>query len=248
MIEPTWTSQDGRVVLYCGDCMDVLPTLAAGSVDAVVTDPPYGIGYSHGGGNNKGKWTSKFPGIKIHGDNKQFDPTPWLKWPCLLFGANHYAKRLPEIGQWLAWDKSLGKGPNDSFTDCEFMWTNRLRTPRNIARVLWKGSLSVEKQYNGSNIIREHPSMKPQELMEWCLALFPTANTILDPFMGSGSTAVAVIKKDLKFIGIEIEKKWFEIARARIERAIENKANTMPLEFETEPVAGQGDIFAEEKP
>ena len=217
----------GNATLYCGDCLEILPALTG--VDAVMTDPPYGIGYRHGGGVGVGA-----SGIRaainlkpIHGDDAQFDPSPWIEWaantsrppPLLLWGADHYKKRLPEGGQFLCWDKSCGQGPNDSFIDAEFAWMNR-KSARCLYRQFWKGGLRSGDGAS-SRMSRAHPSQKPVELMRWCLetARVGLGKTVLDPYMGSGATGVACVTSGRKFIGIEIDSEYFEIACRRIEAA-----------------------------
>ena len=199
---------DARLIL--GDCLEILPTLP--KVDAVITDPPYGIGYSKGTGG-KGNHTRR--NIEaIAGDDAPFDPSPWLAWPCIMWGANHYSGRLPH-GRWLAWNKLGTLEPWDSFSDVEFAWQNQRGADR-IFNLLWKGICQGEKDDGGS---RGHPTQKPVALMKWCLGFVPDAQTILDPFMGSGTTGVACAQLGRKFIGIEIEPRYFDIACRRIERA-----------------------------
>lgn len=213
----------GNAELWHGDCLDVLPQIQA---DACVTDPPYGIAYQHsGGGLGVGaRRNSKQP---IHGDEDPFDPAPLLRFPVvLMFGADHFRARLPDGGTILAWDKHTGIGPNDSFADAEFAWTN-LRVKRNVIRFLWKGVSCVKAgEENGS---RPHPTTKPQGVMRWCLDLMPEAQTIVDPYMGSGSTGVAAIAMGRKFIGIEIHRPYFDIACERIARA-QSQAKLFPTD------------------
>jgi len=198
----------GPHVLYEGDCLDVLPTL--GAVDAVVTDPPYGIGYRRGRGG-KGIHSKGFDGndVPVIGDDRPFDPRPWLRWPCIMWGANHYAQRLPH-GRWLAWNKLGGKEPWDDFCDVEFAWQNRRAADR-IFSHLWKGLCQA-----GAGEKRYHPTQKPVALMQWCLGFLPKAQTIMDPFMGSGTTGVACVREGRRFIGVELDPGYFDIAVARI--------------------------------
>jgi len=160
----------------------------------------------------------------IHGDDKPFDPTPWLHFKnVLLWGADRYKTRLPDTGIFLAWDKHIGVGPNDSFVDCEFAWCNA-KPKRNIFRHLWKGivcSKIGESLDNSKHFVREHPSMKPVALMRWCIEHFklPPGSMILDPYLGSGSTGIAAVTMGHRFIGIEIDPDYFAIACARIEKA-----------------------------
>ena len=212
----------GNATLYCGDCLEILPHLTG--IDAVVSDPPYGIGYVHGGGGRSKKWRRN--NLKpIHGDDQSFDPAPWLTFKnVLLWGADHFRKRLPDGGTLLAWDKSVGVGAKDNFIDAEFAWCN-LRCPRNVFRFLWKGllmdNIRVESDVGVSHTNRAHPSMKPVALMRWCIEHFklPPGSLILDPYLGSGSTGIAAVTMGHRFIGIEIDEDYFKIACARIEKA-----------------------------
>jgi len=162
----------------------------------------------------------------IIGDDQPFDPACWLDFPSvLLFGANHFAPRLPASGSWLVWDKSPGVACADSFVDSEFIWTSRPGIKRNVFRHLWKGLVAdkVGEDLPGTNArswSRHHPSMKPVALMEWCIATAaPDNNLIVDPYMGSGTTGVAAIRAGKRFIGCEMDPDYFAIACERIERA-----------------------------
>jgi len=201
-----------RYTLYLGDCLEVLPTL--GKVDAVVTDPPYGINYSHGGSSGVLAKTTRFVGVKVNGDNKQFDPSAWLRWPCAIWGANNFNDKLPSGKRWLIWDKRDGLPSND-LSDCEMAFTSIDGTDR-LFSCRWMGMLKDAER--GQE--RLHPMQKPVVVMEWCIGMFD-ADTILDPFMGSGSTGVACMKLNRRFIGIEIDPTYFAIAAKRIAKAAE---------------------------
>lgn len=202
------TIGDCRMIL--GDCMAVMPTL--GEVGAILTDPPYGIGYQRGAGGG-GKHSRR--NLKaVAGDNAPFDPAPFIGVPCIMWGANHYAARLPH-GRWLAWNKLGAKEPWDDFCDVEFAWQN-VRAADRIFSLLWKGICQGVKDDGG---VRQHPTQKPIDLMRWCLGFLPDAETILDPFMGSGTTGVACVKEGRKFIGIELDPDYFDIAVKRIRDA-----------------------------
>ena len=198
----------GDATLYLGDCREILPTL--GKVDAVVTDPPYGIGWMTPCSPKRPKsgWT-------VHGDDQPFDPSPWLQWPCVLWGANHYASRLPNAAGWLVWDKRHNMPSNDQ-SDVELAFCNVGGSAR-IFRKTWNGGGSLLAENGPERAI--HPTQKPVAVMAWCMGFLPDAETILDPFMGSGTTGVAAIKLGRKFVGIEIEPKYFDIACRRVEEA-----------------------------
>jgi len=214
----------GNATLYCGDCLEILPDIRK-QVDAVVSDPPYGIGYI-GRGNSGNTSSVHNPPLfhvtrQIIGDDSRFDDVNQFIGfdKVLLFGANYYAHSLPENGEWLVWDKSCGAGPNDNFRDAEFIWSS-VKTPRTIYRHLWKGLIRSGEDGSAASK-RKHPSQKPVELMRWCLetARIGLGKTVLDPYMGSGSTGVACVTSGRKFIGIEIDPDYFAIACARIEKA-----------------------------
>lgn len=203
--------------LYLGDCREILPTLS--KVDAVVTDPPYGIGYQARKGDKRRVSGWIHEGEKIVGDDAAFDPTEWLQLgQCILWGANHFANLLPR-GRWLIWDK---RGHPDfygktTFSDCEIAWASD-PGPDRMYKQIWNGIVR-EGEPAANNQFRQHPTQKPIALMAWCLGFIDPAAHILDPFMGSGTTGVACANLGRKFIGLEIEPKYFEIACRRIEEA-----------------------------
>jgi hypothetical protein len=162
-MEPLVVRLSDSVTIIHGDCRDVLPV----ACDAVVTDPPYGINHKAPTGHHKlGHLGNR---KLIHGDAIPFDPS-WIidaflkptggnggQKPIILWGANHYANRLPD-GQWLCWDKACGKGPHSSFQDAEFAWSSR-KTPRCIFHHLWLGLLREGEDASG-RARRKHPSQK----------------------------------------------------------------------------------------
>lgn len=210
------------VRLICGDCREVLPTLD--KVDAVVTDPPYGIGESAGKAKTRTSGlTSKLKNAQIYrrdyGDDSWDDsPVPadllesvraTARW-AVIFGGNYY--NLPPTSCWLVWDKLNG---DTDFADCELAWTNLPKAVRRI-RFLWNGCMRRER-----DVAREHPTQKPVDVMKWCIEHLPEPNqTILDPFMGSGTTGVAAVSLGRHFIGVERESKYFEIALRRVSEAL----------------------------
>lgn len=209
----------GRAVLYLGDCLELL---ADGHLkcDAIVSDPPYGIAFQHGGGGN-GIAADCYTG-KIIGDDVPFDPAPWIKHagdkPVVLFGADHYKTALPEGGRFIVWDKSCGQGTAATFSDAEFAWTNR-RNPRSIFRHFWMGATRSDDGFDSKKSKRKHVSQKPVNLMAWCIehARIGVDKVVLDPYMGSGSTGIACLQTGRRFVGVEIDPDHFATACSRIE-------------------------------
>ena len=196
--------QIGNATLYLGDCMEILPLLP--KVDAVITDPPYGIGQDGGAQRTRGKkytngeklgWDTSRP------EKKVFDLMETAGDVRIYWGGNYFADYLPASMGWLYWEKRMG----GDFADGELAWTSQDRALRQFS-------------YFKKNSGYEHPTQKPVELMCWCIDICKNnPQTILDPFMGSGTTGVAAVQMDRSFIGIEREKKYFDIAAKRIEQA-----------------------------
>ncbi len=198
----------GNCRLIHGDCREVLPLLPR--ADAIVTDPPYGLGdkWQGGGGSSKSSWAfdpSEARGWDGETVNAVLD-LPSLAPEVVVWGGNYYA--LPPQRCWLIWDKKQ----NDAWTtgQAEMAWSN-LDRPIRVFRFAQCEQASEGEKY--------HPTQKPLALMAWCLK-WVKGRTILDPYMGSGTTGVACINLDRHFIGIERERKYFDIARRRIEAAL----------------------------
>lgn len=197
----------GDATLYLGDCRDVLPTL--GKVDAVVTDPPYGIDYDPAQYQNVGALFTD----RIAGDNAPFDPAHLLTIASdvILWGANNFAEYLPR-GGWLCWDKRTCESADRMLgSPFELAWINNPARYK-MARIQHGGVVNAD----GVGIRRQHPTQKPIALMTWCLSLVPNAGVILDPYAGSGTTGVACAHEGRRFIGIEREPAYFDIACKRI--------------------------------
>jgi site-specific DNA-methyltransferase (adenine-specific) len=210
----------GAAELYLGDCREVLPTL--GPVDAVVTDPPYGQNYGSAvrrfgkwRNDRKAEYVEILPAIA--GDNELLDPAPFLTIApiVLMWGAHKFSDRLP-AGTWLVWDK-VPNGKIRTQGDGEAAWLNdNPPAPMRIIRHIWDGICISDRADLADG--RLHPMQKPVAVLEWCLG-FVAGQTILDPFMGSGTTGVACARVGRRFIGIEIEPRYFDIACRRIEAA-----------------------------
>jgi len=225
IIDPYYS--DKYRVIVKGDCREVLPLIPDKSVDLVLTDPPQGITENSGRrlhayknpDKSKGRigWSGMAP-VTDYGDTT-WDDTPlddgvWRELTRIsnnqiVWGMNHLWRVLGKPLRILVWDKKVKNGWNDSFSDCEFGWCS-LIGPDKMFRHLWMGALRA-----GRRVDRVHPTQKPVELMEWCLSFFPTAFTLIDSYMGSGSTLVACKEQNRKCIGIEIEEKYCEIAANR---------------------------------
>jgi len=194
----------GGCRLILGDCLEVMPLL--GNVDAVVTDPPYGIGEDGGrfrdrkGGGHR--ILEKKDWDKVRPSDEIFNAMLAASCPTIIWGGNYFADLLPASKGWLYWDKLMG----GDFADGELAWTNLDRALRKFTMCNKMGG-------------KQHPTQKPVDLMQWCLGFLPGAETILDPFMGSGTTLVACAKLGRKGIGIELDPDYFEIACKRVEEA-----------------------------
>lgn len=203
----------GDAKLILGDCLEVMAEMDSKSVDAVVTDPPYGIGESNEKNLSRGTlakpkdyghyaWDAEPPPLKYFLQIERV-----ARWQ-IIFGGNYFP--LKPSSCWLVWDKM--NGSND-FADCELAWTNLQKAVRKI-EWMWNGMIRK------GDDVREHPTQKPLGVMKWCIRQLPAESSlILDPFMGSGTTGVACAELGRKFIGIEIEERYFDIACKRIESA-----------------------------
>jgi len=206
------------VVMMLGDCLDLLPGVPRH--DAVVTDPPYGIGESAG----KAKTRTSSLGRKTKSAQiyrKDYGDDDWDAKPIdaalmdavraagkwnIIFGGNYY--ELPATSCWLVWDKLNG---DTDFADCELAWTNMPKAVRRI-KYLWNGCMRANRETRG-----DHPTQKPVGVMSWALKQLPAdARTVIDPFAGSGTTGVACVLAGLSFTGIEREARYFDAACRRI--------------------------------
>jgi len=200
----------GNAELYCGDSRVILPQLD--DSDLILTDPPYGIGADASA--TKNRCSTKADKWKDHPSGwDERRPPVWLfglirekSKHQIIWGGNYFADALPASMRWLVWDKMNG---SFSLADCEFAWCSEWKAAR-IFRYSTAAALTDGK---------EHPTQKPIKLMEWCISFHDKSETICDPFMGSGTTGVAAINTGRKFVGIERERRYFDVACERIEGA-----------------------------
>jgi site-specific DNA-methyltransferase (adenine-specific) len=197
-------SENG-ITIYHGDCRDVLPSL--GRFDLLLTDPPYGLGDKWKGDG----WASDFGKLWNNGtpdwDRSVFDGLEKIEAnDKVIWGGNYYA--LPPTNSWLLWDKMQ----KHTGSEAEMAWTTTGK-PVRIYR------MSRVQAYCG-NDAKVHPTQKPVGLMQWCLSFFPDAQTILDPFMGSGTTLLAARLEGRQATGIEINERYCEAAAKRLSQGV----------------------------
>lgn len=227
----------GDATLYLGDCREILPTL--GKVDAVVTDPPYGI--LNLGGEVAGAVVRKSPrqlgsgtlkNRLLNQSNVEWDVAPdeetfaqlraMSRWQ-IFWGGNYFP--LPPTRAVLIWDKDQ---PWENFSQVEVAWSNLSRPAALFRESATRGTPG-----------KEHPTQKPLSLMMWCVSKVPDVGAVLDPYMGSGTTGVACANLGRTFIGIEREPAYFDIACRRIEEAYRQPR----LFDEPPPKPVQGSMF-----
>ena len=203
----------GGAVLWHGDCREILPGLA--KHDLLLTDPPYGINLA-GGFSGAGGFSEPIQRREYDGDWDNFTPEQSdfelmlsAAVVSIIWGGNYFTDKLPVNGAWLVWDK---QNTMPTFSDCELAWTNIGR--KNVKRLVYlqNGCMSKEKE-------RYHPTQKPVEVMKFCIEQAGKAQTVIDCYMGSGTTGVSCAQLGKQFTGIERERKYFDIACERISRA-----------------------------
>lgn len=211
-----WTSPDGRIRLVNADCRDVLPTLAPGSVDAVVTDPPYGIKYA----NKRHDIVPRAFAPALPGDDDGrigqdvIDSAFSNGWPVCAF-AHHRRPWHGEWRQWLVWDKGGAVGGGGDRSTC-FKFTWELIQLGGFGKLNGKRDEAVLRFPIGQASLHHHPTQKPLPLVSYLLnKLTSESATVFDPFCGSGTAAVACIRTGRRCIGIECDRNYWQIAVAR---------------------------------
>ena len=194
--------------LYLGDCLEVMKGIPDKSIDAVITDPPYGIADVWKGGASHGWKTARQDTAHrnswdVKPSKEYFDEIIRIAKKVVIWGGNYF--ELPVSRGWLVWSKPER---NFSLSEAELAWTN---IPMPI-RVI---------DYHRSDPGRKHPTQKPVGVMKFSIEKIklPQGSTVLDPFMGSATTAIACIETGMNFIGVEIDSGYFEIAKKRISEA-----------------------------
>ena len=194
--------QDSHVTIYNADCREILPDLP--KVDLVLTDPPYGLAERWQGGTwgntEKVKLARKWD-IKLTQNDIQLVVESGEN--CILWGGNYY--QMPPCRGLLAWVK-LQKMP--TMSDFEIAWTTFDKTAKCYESIRTPDGKS------------EHATAKPIKLMRWCIEQAGNPETILDPFMGSGTTLRAAKDLNRKAIGIEISEKYCEIGAKRMAQEV----------------------------
>ncbi len=207
------------ITIYCGDAREILPTLP--KVDLILTDPPYGIK-----ADNRKKILSreKLAKARDYGESNWDNSSPpsWIfgliqekAKNVIIWGGNYFP--LPPSSCWLVWDKDNGE--ND-FADCELAWTNLNKAVR---RKLYRWNGMLQQKMGDEKEVRFHPTQKPLDVMTWAIKQAPeTCKTIMDPYMGSGSTFRAAKDLGRKCIGIEINESYCKIAGRRLQQEVLN--------------------------
>lgn len=193
--------------IICNDCLEVMKQLPDKCVDLVLTDPPYGIGIVENSNRLKSLGYRQFVN-----DDKVLDISDCLRVSKqqIVFGGNFF--NLPISRGWICWDKQGGKQVD--FGDCELIWTSYDK-PMRIIRHIWDGF----RRDSDYGLDRVHPSQKPTGLLEQIIKENTfVGDTILDPFLGSGTTAVACYRTRRNYIGIEISPEYCKIAEKRIQQ------------------------------
>lgn len=211
--------QDGHVTIYHADCRLIMPAMTAETFDLMLTDPPYGIGADQTQEKRGGKQSGKalYPSRSYGSEN--WDSAVVEEWVMFLarrlcrkqiiFGGNYYD--LPPAKCWLVWDKVNGE---NTYADCELAWTNLEKAVRRKVHQ-WHGMIRKGQE------VRFHPTQKPLEVMSWALAQAgDDVATVLDPWMGSGTTLRACKDAGKRAIGIDREERYCEIAAKRMHQEV----------------------------
>lgn len=215
------------IELYLGDNREVLEALGfmgtalrhgVGGADLLWGDPPYGVSErTHRASAGRSNATAALDFAPVVGDAEAFDPGPWLAFPrTVLWGANHYAHRLPPSSSWWWWDKRAGTTPDDN-ADGEMAWTN-LGGPARAFTHLWRGMIKASER----DATRVHPTQKPEALATWGFqrAGLQPGQLVLSPWLGSGPEAAAAKRLGLRFIGVELVCEYLDACVNRLRQGV----------------------------
>ena len=237
----------GTATLYQGDCMDLMATLADREFDLAIVDTPYGIGENGDRNKSRGKLAVAQDYKSFAGGDKEppsieyFNELVRVSKNQIIWGANHFADRLPcpKSPCWIVWDKVTG---DSDFADCELAFSSFKTAVRKFS-FQWSGMLQGDMKNKESRI---HPTQKPVKLYEWLLTNYAKqGDTIIDTHLGSGSSAIAANKLGFQFTGIELDKDYFNAACKRIEKAISQQDMFAPIP--SNQVYEKVDLFYQKK-
>jgi site-specific DNA-methyltransferase (adenine-specific) len=202
--------------IYNMDCLEGMKQIPDKYFDLVVTDPPYGIGES-GKTNHSRSKLAKAKEYKDYGWDKQipkkevFNEILRISKNQIIFGGNYFIEYLYNSNCWIVWDKNNGE--ND-FADCELAWTSFKTAVRKFTYT-WHGMIQQNMKFKEE---RFHPTQKPISLMEWIILNYSKeGDLICDPYMGSGTTAIACSRLNRKYLGFELVKEYCSITEKRIQ-------------------------------
>lgn len=204
--------QDEWVTIYHGDCREIMPQLTIPQSSLILTDPPYGIAW-------EGSNASTRDWAKMEGDSEEFDLRFILNLDCrvIAFGANCYPNQLPHRGRWICWDKRVDPKADKMLGSAfELAWVNKVTGFDKMYRVMHGGVV------NSDIGKRQHPTQKPTSLFKMILIDNMEFSPVIDPFLGSGTTALACKSLQINCIGIEISEKYCEIAAKRCSQGVFN--------------------------
>lgn len=200
-----------------GDCLEIMKQLPDKSIDVVLTDPPYGIGEDSYRVANRDKLAKSTDYGKFDWDKKigkeYIDEIVRVSKNQIIFGGNYYANWLSPSSCWIVWDKDN----SGDFADCELAWTSFPLAVRKF-RYRWNGMLQEDMKNKEK---RYHPTQKPVALFKWILSKYSKeGDIVLDPFLGSGTAAIAARELHRDYIGIDISKEYCDIAEMRLQQQL----------------------------
>lgn len=201
--------------IFNQDCLVGLKALPDKSIDLILTDPPYGKKADKGtngfgAAKNRrytGGWDGMIPPPEL------FKEMFRVAKNLIIFGGNYFGHLLPPSNCWIFWDKKGDVAFQNPFADGELIYTT-FKKP--VKRIVFKqqGFITDSKDK------RYHPTQKPTELVQQLIEMFSEPGQLIcDPFLGSGTTAVAAVKADRHYIGYEIDPGYFQICCDRLDEA-----------------------------